>query len=73
MEQFFKDDQRDACLKYIEKIMIERQKAFEVADDELYGKTTGGTQANNSTSQNKKSTTGHVKKPHKYQAGTVAL
>ena len=46
--------------------MIERQKAFVVADNELYGKTTGGTQANDSTSQNKKSTTGGVKKPYKY-------
>ena len=65
--------------------MIERQKAFEEADDRLYGRANreedddsqnGGTDpstSNASSSRRSAPTTGRVKKPHRYWPGTVAL
>ena len=59
--------------------MINRQTAFEAADDALYGKSTIGMGAQNSANKsqsnpkNSAPATGGVKKPHQYRAGTVAL
>ena len=68
--------------------MIERQKAFEEADDRLYGRAngeedeedddsqngrTGPSTSNASDSRRSAPATGGVKKPHRYRPGTVAL
>ena len=79
LEQFFKDNQRDECLKYFEKMMVDRQTAFEAANDALSGKSTGGMGAQNSSNQSQSNrsklvpATDSVTKPHRYKAGTVAL
>ena len=59
--------------------MINQQTAFEAEDDVLYGKSTGGTGAQNSANKQQSSqqksvpATGGGKKPHRYRVGTVAL
>ena len=69
--------------KWIRELMVKCQRAFEEADDLLYGRDNedtepknGGTDPSNASNQQPKRsapTTGGVKKPYWYRPGTVAL
>ena len=45
LKRYIHEDQREQSLKWIKKLMIKHRKAFEAAEDELYGKCTGGNNA----------------------------
>ena len=79
LEGFIQTDQRDQAMNWIQDHMVEQQRAFEEADDRLYGKQedpdprrkkAGPPQANQ---QPPKSTSGNSAKLHQYKLGTVAL
>ena len=85
LERYIQDNQRQQALEWVRAWIIERRKAFEEVDDELYGRThrrkdddpqdgeTGPSTSNASSSWKKTPATGRVKKPHRYRPGTVAL
>ena len=79
LEWYIHKDQRQQSLKWITELMIKHQKAFEAADDALYGESTGGTTPADNENQQQNSSQrsapvmGGVKKPHRYRPGTVAL
>ena len=86
LERYIQEDQRDQSLKWIRDLMVQCQKAFEAADDLLYGRANretdpenGGMDPSNANNQQPSSSrrsspaTGRVKKPHGYRPGTVAL
>ena len=76
LEQYIQDDQRQRTLEWVRARMIERQKAFEEADDRLYGRAnreeeddpqngrTVPSTSNASGSRRSAPVTGGVKKPH---------
>ena len=84
LERYIQDDQRQWALEWVRAWMIERQKAFEEADDRLYGRANRGEDAdpqngrmgpstsNASGSWRSASMTCGVKKPHRYRPGAVA-
>ena len=85
LKRYIQDDQRQRALEWVRAWMIERQKAFEEADDRLYGRANreedddsqnggmGPSTSNASGSRRSAPVTGRVKKPHRYWPRTVAL
>ena len=85
LERCIQDDQRQRALEWVRAWMIERQKAFEEADDRLYGRANreedddsqnGGTDpstSNASSSRRSAPATGGVKKPHRYRARNSSI
>ena len=86
LERFIQDNQRSRSLEWIKELLVNRQTAFEAADDVLYGSANreedhqnGGTDPSNANNQQPNSSwrsvpvTSGVNKPHRYRPGTVAL
>ena len=78
LEGFIQANQRDQSINWIRDRMVEHQRAFEAADNQLYGRNDEDTDPeegrgdpSNANKQPPKNApaTGRVKRPHRYKLG----